>query len=1810
MKTSILPATAFVIPVLLIHLVAGDRTIAADCSAPNFAAAGLFIAGNQPVAVAVGDLNGDGKLDLAVANKFSADFSVLLGQGDGTFVTFTNYSIGAAPSAVAIGDFNGDNKLDVAVADSGSTNVWVLLGNGNGTFQAPSNYAVGDAPQAVGVRDLNGDGKLDLAVVNRASADISVLLGRGNGTFLDATNYPADADPVAIAIGDFNGDNKLDLAVANSALFSDPPSLSILLGNGNGTFKNATNYSAGTSPRSVIAGDFNGDGKLDLAVASYGTFMTNSTSVLTNSAVVVLLGKGDGTFPNATNYAAGQGPVSVASGDFNGDGRLDLAVANDRSANVSVLSGRTDGTFADPVSFSTAAGARAVAAGGFNADNRLDLVVVRDGGALVLLNTPSDTTPPQVNCPANITVNAPPGACTSNVTFNVTATDNCAVTNLVSVPASGFAFPVGVTTVTSTARDSNGNSNQCTFTVTVNDTQPPTITCPGDITVNTAPGVCTSNVTFNVTATDNCAVTNLLSMPPSGFAFPVGTTTVTNTAWDGSGNSRQCTFTVTVRDTQPPVIDCPGNMTVDAAPGVCTSNVTFHVTATDNCAVTNLVSVPASGSAFPLGTTTVTSTAQDSSGNSRQCTFTVTVNRTPMSITDQPADVTACNGGTATFTAAASGTLPITVQWQANSGSGFADIANATNTTLTVPANPTTVGSYQAVFRNACGTNTSASAALTLGSSLSCNIDGPDVLCPNAAMTTFSAPGFDAYQWSISGDGAIVGAPNHSSVVVSAGPSGALTLTVEVTDSTGCAGSCSKTAMIQDAQPPVIGCPANITVDAAPGACTSNVTFNVTVTDNCAAPEVVSVPASGFAFPVGVTTVTNTAQDSSGNRSQCTFTVTVRDTQPPVTGCPADITVSTAPGMCTSNVTFNVTATDNCAVTNLVSVPASGFAFPVGVTTVTNTATDRSGNRSQCTFTVTVNDTLPPVIQCPGNISVSAAPGACTSNVTFHVTATDNCALTNLVSLPASGFAFPVGVTTVTNLAEDNRGNRSQCTFTVTVNDTQPPVIICPANITVNAAPGACTSNVTFSVLATDNCAVTNLVSVPASGFDFPVGTTTVTNTAWDSSGNRSQCTFTVTVNDTQPPVITCPDDITVNAPPGACTSNVTFSVTATDNCAVTNLASVPASGFAFPVGTTTVTTTARDRSGNRSQCTFTVTVLDPQPPAITCPVSIMVNAAPGACTSNVTFTVTATDNCAVTDLTSVPASGAAFPVGTTTVTTTARDGSGNSSQCAFTVTVKDTQPPVITCPANITVNTAPGRCTREVTFQVSATDNCAVTNLVSLPPSGFDFPVGTTTVTNSARDSSGNSSQCTFTVTVHDNQSPAITCPGNITVNASPGACTSNVTFSVTATDNCAVTNLVSLPPSGFAFPVGTTTVTNTAWDRNGNSNFCLFTVTVNDTQPPLITCPGNITVNAAPGACTSNVTFNVTATDNCAVANVVSGPSSGFAFPVGTTIVTSTARDSSGNRSQCTFTVTVNDTEAPAVSCPGNITVSAAPGTCTSNVTFNVMATDNCAVTELMSVPPSSFAFPVGTTTVTNTVHDSSGNRSQCTFTVTVLDNQPPVLIGLPSATLSVQCATNVPAAPTVTARDNCDANLTVTFSSNESGDSCNRVIRRTWSATDPSGNPVSFTQTITVHDDTKPTLTKGTIASSYQSVAEAEAAALEATGVSDNCSAVTKTVSTVGECSAVITVTGTDACGNHDSVSYSTCISAEVRLTIVRSNNIVIISWPFPSTGFALESTTGLSPPDWRTAPEMATSSNGRWRVTVNLSNRERYFRLRRP
>jgi len=296
----------------------------------TFQSAVNYAAGTNPVSVAVGDFNGDGKTDLVVADYGPSDISsdnvsVLLGNGNGTFQTAVNYAAGANPNYVAVGDFNGDGKSDLAVADANSNTVSILLGNGDGTFQTAVNYAVGSWPSSVAVGDFNGDGKADLAVADANSNTVSILLGNGDGTFQTAVNYAVGNGPVSVVVGDFNGDGKADLTVANVNTNS---AVSVLLGNGNGTFQPAVNYPAGNLPASVAVGDFNGDGRVDLAVANYG-----------GNNVSILLGNGNGTFQAAVNYAAGLWPHSVALGDFNGDGRADLVVANQYSNNVSILLG-------------------------------------------------------------------------------------------------------------------------------------------------------------------------------------------------------------------------------------------------------------------------------------------------------------------------------------------------------------------------------------------------------------------------------------------------------------------------------------------------------------------------------------------------------------------------------------------------------------------------------------------------------------------------------------------------------------------------------------------------------------------------------------------------------------------------------------------------------------------------------------------------------------------------------------------------------------------------------------------------------------------------------------------------------------------------------------------------------------------------------------------------------------------------------------------------------------------------------------------------------------------------------------------------------------------------------------------------------------------------------------------------------------------------------------------------------------------------------------------------------------------------------
>ena len=324
--------------------------------------------GTNPRSVAIADFNRDSLPDLALANAAANNVSVLLGVGDGTFLPASTVPAGLGSGSLAAADFNGDGRPDLAVANSGAGNVSVLLGNGDGNFQAARNFAA-DSPAFVSTGDFNRDGRTDLAVASNGSGTVSTLLGNGDGNFQAARTFGAGAGTMSLAVVDVNNDGTPDVAAANNGANT----VAVLIGNGDGTLRAAQTFAAGNGPTSVAAGDFNRDGRSDLAVASY------NAATSSGQHVAVLIGNGDGTFQAARNYPAGYESLWVATGDFNADGTSDLAVANTFSTTVSILLGRGDGTFPETDTYTTGRHPESVVAADFNRDGRADLAVANAG---------------------------------------------------------------------------------------------------------------------------------------------------------------------------------------------------------------------------------------------------------------------------------------------------------------------------------------------------------------------------------------------------------------------------------------------------------------------------------------------------------------------------------------------------------------------------------------------------------------------------------------------------------------------------------------------------------------------------------------------------------------------------------------------------------------------------------------------------------------------------------------------------------------------------------------------------------------------------------------------------------------------------------------------------------------------------------------------------------------------------------------------------------------------------------------------------------------------------------------------------------------------------------------------------------------------------------------------------------------------------------------------------------------------------------------------------------------------------------------
>jgi hypothetical protein len=466
--------------------VAGELTRGTTLTFANSATPTMT--GLKPGSVVTGDFNNDGNLDMAVADATNNLVAVFLGKGDGTFQAGVSYAVGQNPVGLEVADLNNDGKLDLITANQTDNTLSVLLGNGDGSFQKQQvvNFAPGlfgsrlpPDPSAVAVGDLNGDGNLDLVVAigyssvatDGEDSGVAVFLGNGDGTFATENDFPIGfaiqpLSPTGIITADFNDDGKLDVAVTTWGTEAQQ-TIVVMLGNGDGTLGGADfvdQLIIRQPASSLVSGDFNGDGKLDLAV----TNDSNGYSGPGQSSYSILLGNGDGTFqtPVTTELAVNSSPVSIQTADFNGDGILDLAMIGSGSltgllqlvgsGTPMILLGNGDGTFKAPQSFPF--GESALAVGDFNGDGLPDLA-----GPAVLLNTSATVVGQSftlTSSPASLTL-----ASGSQGTVMLTVTPKNGFNSAVSFACSGLAAGASCAFSPSTVTPS-GSAASTTLTIT------------------------------------------------------------------------------------------------------------------------------------------------------------------------------------------------------------------------------------------------------------------------------------------------------------------------------------------------------------------------------------------------------------------------------------------------------------------------------------------------------------------------------------------------------------------------------------------------------------------------------------------------------------------------------------------------------------------------------------------------------------------------------------------------------------------------------------------------------------------------------------------------------------------------------------------------------------------------------------------------------------------------------------------------------------------------------------------------------------------------------------------------------------------------------------------------------------------------------------------------------------------------------------------------------------------------------------------------------------------------------------------------
>ncbi|WP_218084104.1 putative Ig domain-containing protein [Staphylococcus epidermidis] len=1408
--------------------------------------------------------------------------------------------------------------------------------------------------------------------------------------------------------------------------------------------------------------------------------------------------------------------------------------------------------------------------------------------------------------------------------IKIEATDNSgqAVTNKVEGLPDGVTFDEATNTISGTpsevgrydikvtTTDESGNVTETTFTINVEDTTKPTV----ESVVDQTQEVNTEIEPIKIEATDNSgqAVTNKVEGLPDGVTFDEATNTISGTpsevgrydikvtTTDESGNVTETTFTINVEDTTKPTVES----VVDQTQEVNTEIEPIKIEATDNSgqAVTNKVDgLPAgvtfdeatntiSGTPSEVGRYDVTVTTTDESGNVTETTFTIdvvdTTKPTVESIANQTQEVN-------------TEITPITIESEDNSGQavtnkveGLPDGVTFDEATNTISGTPSEVGRYDITVTTIDESGNATETTFT--------IDVKDTTKPtvesianqtqevNTEIEPIKIEARDNSGQAVTNkvDGLPDGVTfDEATNTISGTPSevGSYDVTVTTTDESGNSETTTFTIEVKDTTKPMVESVADqtqeVNTEIEPIKIEAKDNSGQTVTNKVEGlPDGVTFDEatntiSGTPSEVGSYDVTVTTTDESGNVTETTFTIDVEDTTKPTVEDIADQTQEVN----TEIEPIKIEARDNSgqAVTNKVDGLPAGVTFDeatntisgtpneVGNYDITVTTTDESGNVTETTFTIDVEDTTKPTVE-----SIADQTQEVNTEIDpIKIEATDNSgqAVTNKVDgLPdgvtfdeatntISGTPSEVGSYDITVTTTDESGNATETTFTIDVEDTTKPTVEDIANQTQEVN----TEIDPIKIEATDNSgqAVTNKVEgLPAgvtfdeatntiSGTPSEVGSYTVTVTTTDESGNATETTFTINVEDTTKPTVEDIADQTQEVN----TEIEPIKIEARDNSgqAVMNKVEGLPNGVTFDettntisgtpseVGSYDITVTTTDESGNATETTFTIDVEDTTKPTV----EDIADQTQEVNTEITPITIESEDNSgqAVTnkveglpdgvtfDEATNTISGTPSEVGSYDITVTTTDESGNSETTTFTIDVEDTTKPTVEDIADQTqeVNT-------EITpIKIEATDNSgqAVTNKVDGLPAGVTFDettntisgipseVGSYDITVTTTDESGNSETTTFTIDVKDTTKPTVESVADQTQEVN----TEIEPIKIESEDNSGqtVTNKVDGLPDGVTFDettntisgtpseVGSYDVTVTTTDESGNSETTTFTIDVEDTTKPTVESVADQTQEVN----TEIEPIKIEATDNSgqAVTNKVDGLPDGVTFDeatntisgtpseVGSYDITVTTTDESGNATETTFTINVEDTSKPTVESVADQTQEVN----TEIEPIKIEATDNSgqAVTNKVDGLPDGVTFDEATNTIsgtpsevgsydiTVTTTDESGNSETTTFTIDVEDTSKPTVESVADQTQEV----NTEITPIkIEATDNSGQTVTNKVEGLPDGvtfDEATNTISGTPSevgsyditvtTTDESGNVTETTFTIDVEDTTKPTV-----------------------------------------------------------------------------------------------------------------------------------------